>query len=173
MTDTLATSGEPPRRPRLPEDLAVRYGDSSAETPDESLQRAANDEPSVERGISPVGRRFGAGAQGKVLGMVGMVAAAGLLIVATLNRTLKALALAKTQGEEYHGTDPPIVLSGQYPLSRFLYLYVNQPPGKPLDPLVRELLRYVLSKEGQQTVVRDGYLPIPSKIAQEELAAIR
>lgn len=86
MTDTLAMSGEPPRRPRLPDDLAARYGEAAAEPPEEGLRRPANDEPAAERGISPVGRRFGSGAQGKILGMVGMVAAAGLLIVATWDR---------------------------------------------------------------------------------------
>ena len=86
---------------------------------------------------------------------------------------VKALALAARQGEPYHGTDPETVLTGQYPLSRFLYVYVNQAPNKPLDPLTRELLRYVLSREGQQVVIKDGYLPLPSKIAQEELAKIR
>lgn len=87
MTDTLATSGEPPRRPRLPDELAARYGEGAPEPPaEDNLRRAANDEPASERGISPVGRRFAAGTQGKVLGMVGMVAAAGLLIVATWDR---------------------------------------------------------------------------------------
>jgi type IV secretion system protein VirB10 len=86
MTDTLATSGEPPRRPRLPDELAARYGEGTAEAPEETRRQAANDEPDAERGISPVGRRFGGGEQGKVLGMVGMVAAAGLLIVATWDR---------------------------------------------------------------------------------------
>lgn len=85
MTDTFA-SAEPPRRPRLPDELAARYGEGAAEAPEEALRRAANDEPAAERGISPVGRRLGAGAQGKMLGMVGMVAAAGLLIVATWDR---------------------------------------------------------------------------------------
>ncbi|HEX7181808.1 MAG TPA: PstS family phosphate ABC transporter substrate-binding protein [Thermoanaerobaculia bacterium] len=86
---------------------------------------------------------------------------------------VKALALATAPGEPYHATDPEMVLTGQYPLSRFLYLYINQPPNRPLDPLVKELLRYVLSKEGQQTAVKDGYLPVSAKIVQEELGKIR
>ena len=81
---------------------------------------------------------------------------------------VKALNLAKEAGGQAYGTSPDLVLSGQYPLSRFLYLYINDPPDKPLDPLVRELVRFVLSREGQQVVVKDGYLPIPSKVAQED-----
>jgi len=65
------------------------------------------------------------------------------------------------------------VLSGKYPLSRFLYVYVNKAPNKPLDPLVREFLKYVLSQQGQQTVVKDGFIPLPNKIVQEELAKLQ
>jgi phosphate transport system substrate-binding protein len=59
--------------------------------------------------------------------------------------------------------------SGNYPLSRFLYVYVNRAPGKPLDPLTRELARLMFSKEGQEAVVKDGYFPIPASVAKEEL----
>jgi len=59
--------------------------------------------------------------------------------------------------------------SGSYPLSRFLYVYINRAPGKPLDPLTRELARLMFSKEGQEAVVKDGYFPIPASVAKEEL----
>jgi phosphate transport system substrate-binding protein len=65
------------------------------------------------------------------------------------------------------------VVSGKYPLARFLYVYVNKAPGKPLDPVVREFLRFVFSKEGQEIVVKDGYYPLPAKVVQEELARIQ
>ena len=61
------------------------------------------------------------------------------------------------------------VKSGKYPLSRFLYIYVNKAPGKPLDPLVKEYLKLIFSKEGQEVVVKDGYLPLPAAIVAEEL----
>jgi phosphate transport system substrate-binding protein len=64
------------------------------------------------------------------------------------------------------------VISGKYPLARFLYIYVNKAPNKPLDPLVREYLKFVLSRQGQTTVVKDGYIPLPAKIVQEELAKL-
>jgi phosphate transport system substrate-binding protein len=86
---------------------------------------------------------------------------------------VKAIALAKKAGGPWFGTDPQSVLSGKYPLSRFLYVYVNVPPGQPIDPLVREFLRFVLSREGQEIVVKDGYLPVSSAIAQEELARLK
>jgi phosphate transport system substrate-binding protein len=65
------------------------------------------------------------------------------------------------------------VLSGKYPLARFLYLYVNRAPGKALDPVVREFLKFIFSREGQEIVVKDGYYPITAKIVQEELAKIQ
>jgi len=62
--------------------------------------------------------------------------------------------------------------SGEYPLARFLFVAINRPPGRPLDPLVREFVRLILSREGQEIVVKDGYFPIPASIAQEELKKI-
>lgn len=51
-------------------------------------------------------------------------------------------------------------LTGKYPLSRFLYVYVNKDPKKGLDPLTKQFLTYVLSREGQEVVVKDGYYPL-------------
>lgn len=86
---------------------------------------------------------------------------------------VKPLKLAAKAGGTYYGVDPEDVYSGHYPLSRFLYIYINKAPNKPLDPLVREYVKYILSQEGQQVVVKDGYLPIAPKIAQEELAKLK
>jgi phosphate transport system substrate-binding protein len=61
------------------------------------------------------------------------------------------------------------VTSGKYPLSRFLYIYINKAPGKPLDPLVKEYVKLILSREGQEVVVKDGYLPLAPAIVGEEL----
>ncbi|MGH7129372.1 MAG: PstS family phosphate ABC transporter substrate-binding protein, partial [Planctomycetaceae bacterium] len=63
-------------------------------------------------------------------------------------------------------------ISGEYPLGRFLYVYVNKPPNEPLEPLVREFIRLVLSKQGQQVVVKDGYIPLPAQVAENYLAEI-
>jgi phosphate transport system substrate-binding protein len=64
------------------------------------------------------------------------------------------------------------VVSGKYPLNRFLYVYINKAPGKPLDPLVKEFVKFVLSKEGQEVVLKDGYLPLSAEIAKQELAKV-
>jgi len=80
---------------------------------------------------------------------------------------VKALGLA--EGTEFFAGGYENVKSGKYPLSRFLYIYINKAPGKPLDPLVKEFCRLVFSKEGQEVVVKDGYLPLPAAIVAEEL----
>ena len=64
------------------------------------------------------------------------------------------------------------VTSGKYPLARFLYVYVNKAPGKPLDPLPLEFLKLMMSKEGQEVVVKDGYMPLTPAIIKEELTKI-
>lgn len=63
-------------------------------------------------------------------------------------------------------------LSGDYPLARFLYVYVNKKPGEPLDKLTVEFLKFVLSKEGQEVVVKDGYFPMPAALLAETLEQI-
>ena len=78
--------------------------------------------------------------------------------------SVKALDLAAKEGAPFAKADPSDVYAGKYPLARFLMVYVNQAPGRPLDPLVREFLRMVLSKEGQEVVVKDGYLPLTPKM---------
>ncbi len=60
-------------------------------------------------------------------------------------------------------------LNGKYPIARYLYIYVNHNPKKPFDPLVKEFLKFALSKEGQEIVVKDGYLPLTAKMELDEL----
>jgi phosphate transport system substrate-binding protein len=84
---------------------------------------------------------------------------------------VKALKLAAKTGAPYYPADSEAVFAGTYPLARHLLVYVNKAPGRGLDPLVAQFLRYVLSREGQEIVVKDGYLPLPAKIAEEERSA--
>jgi phosphate transport system substrate-binding protein len=85
---------------------------------------------------------------------------------------VKAAKLADKEGGEYFDGSYANVTSGKYPLSRFLFLYVNKAPGKALDPLVKEFVKLILSKEGQEVVVKDGYLPLSPEIIKTELAKI-
>jgi phosphate transport system substrate-binding protein len=84
---------------------------------------------------------------------------------------VKAVPLADKGGAASDGNYDD-VKSGKYPLSRFLYIYINRAPGKPLDPIVKEYVKLILSKEGQEVVVKDGYLPLSAEIVKQELAKI-
>lgn len=82
---------------------------------------------------------------------------------------VKMLPLAKKAGKEYIAVNKETALDGSYPLSRILYVYINKAPNKPLDPVVKEFLTLVLSKQGQAGVEKDGYIPLPAKIADKYL----
>ncbi|PQO27211.1 PstS family phosphate ABC transporter substrate-binding protein [Blastopirellula marina] len=82
---------------------------------------------------------------------------------------VRALPLS-VKGEDY--VEPTAENADDYPMSRFLYIYVNYRPGSELDPLRREFLKYIFSQQGQKAVVKDGYLPITAELAAEQLNAV-
>jgi len=86
---------------------------------------------------------------------------------------VKAVALAKKDGEKAYEPSYENVLEGKYPLGRMLYLYVAKAPNKPLPKMTEEFLKFVLSKEGQEVVVKDGYLPLPAPVAMKQLAPLQ
>ncbi len=85
---------------------------------------------------------------------------------------VKLVPLAEKEGAAYSDGNYGDVKTDKYPLHRFLYLYINRAPGKPLDPVVKEFCKLIFSKEGQEVVIKDGYLPLPAEIVKQELAKI-
>ena len=83
---------------------------------------------------------------------------------------MRAVPLAKKDGGEFVEATAENAITGKFPLSRFLYVYVNKHPNKPLPPLERELFRMVMSKIGQGVVVKDGYIPLPNKVVEKYLS---
>ena len=81
---------------------------------------------------------------------------------------VRTVPLAK-KGTNYVDATLENVATGKYPLSRFLYVYVNKHPNKPLSPIEAEFLKMVLSKDGQKIVEKDGYVPLDSNMANREL----
>lgn len=77
---------------------------------------------------------------------------------------VRAVPLAKKDGKPFVEATPENAVKGSYPLSRFLYVYVNKHPNKPLAPLEKEFLKMVLSQSGQKIVIKDGYIPLPEKV---------
>lgn len=87
--------------------------------------------------------------------------------------SVRAVPLARTAGEPFVEATPSNAIAGEYPLARFLYVYVNKQPTRPLDPLTAEFLSLVLSREGQQVVVKDGYIPLPAPVAERQRALLQ
>ena len=87
--------------------------------------------------------------------------------------SVRAVPLSREAGKEFVSANPENAIAGKYPLSRFLYVYVNKAPGKPLPPLTAEFIKLVLSREGQEVVVKDGYIPLPAAVAERELKKIQ
>lgn len=85
---------------------------------------------------------------------------------------VKAVALGVKKGE-FFGPSLDNSLSGDYPLARFLYVYVNKKPNEPLDNLTLEFVKYIASKAGQNIVVKDGYYPLPSTVATATVDELR
>ncbi|SRR6266496_52102 len=83
---------------------------------------------------------------------------------------LKPLALAGRDGGPYIQPTKENFQNRTYPLTRSIFIYLNRPPGKPLDPKSKEFLRYILSREGQEDVQREGkYLPLTAEVVREQL----
>jgi phosphate transport system substrate-binding protein len=82
---------------------------------------------------------------------------------------VRAVPLSAKEGGKVVEATPANAYTNEYPLARFLLVYMNHRPGSELDPLRREFVRYVLSKQGQLDVVKVGYYPLPADVVQEEL----
>jgi phosphate transport system substrate-binding protein len=79
---------------------------------------------------------------------------------------VRALPIA-AEGTEYAEPSYENCLDGSYPLARFLYIYINKAPGKPLNATTAEFVKFIISKQGQEIVVKDGYYPLPAELANE------
>ncbi len=86
--------------------------------------------------------------------------------------SVRAVALSKKPGQPFIEASPENAVKGKYPLSRFLYVYVNKKPNQPLQPLEREFVKMVMSKTGQEVVVKDGYIPLPASVVAKTLKAL-
>lgn len=80
---------------------------------------------------------------------------------------VRAVPLAKGGGRNYVEANGINAIKGKYPLARFLYIYVNKHPNRPLPPLEKAFLDMVLSRLGQQVVVKDGYIPMPTRFVEQ------
>ncbi|HEV2947068.1 MAG TPA: hypothetical protein VGX70_06815, partial [Gemmataceae bacterium] len=83
-----------------------------------------------------------------------------------------AVPLARNAKSKPIEAAPEHAYTNEYPLARFLLIYVNYKPKSELDPLRREFIKYVFSKQGQQDVIKDGYMPVLAPIAFKALTSV-
>ncbi len=78
-----------------------------------------------------------------------------------------------TDGENYYEVSAENCVTGDYPIARFLFLYVNKNPREEMDTLTYEFLRFGLSRQGQEIVAQDGFFPLPAAVAQQVLDSLK
>lgn len=84
---------------------------------------------------------------------------------------VRTVPLAK-RGDNYVDATMENAVTGEYPLSRFLWMYVNKNPNKPFSPMEAEFIKMVLSQSGQKIVEKDGYVPLPAAVVSKQLSKL-
>jgi phosphate transport system substrate-binding protein len=112
------------------------------------------------------------GSASVVQSVTGQLNAIGYSGIGYKTSGVRAVPLAAKQGAPYVEAEAHYAIDGSYPLARVLYVYVNKKPNQPLPPMEREFFKMVLSKQGQTVVVKDGFVPLPAKMAEKALADI-
>lgn len=109
------------------------------------------------------------GSASVVMGVSEDIYGVGYSGIGYITSGVKAISLSKVKGETAYEASYENVLAGKYPLGRMLYVYVVKEPNHPVNKVTKEFLKLVLSKRGQEVVVKDGYLPLPASLAQKQL----
>lgn len=113
------------------------------------------------------------GSSAVVQGVTSSINGIGYSGIGYITSGVRALPLSKKDGQPFVMPDKEHALDGTYPLARVLYVYINKKPNHPLDNLQLEFLKMVLSKQGQETVVKDGYIPLPATLVEKALADLQ
>ncbi|MGD9973231.1 MAG: PstS family phosphate ABC transporter substrate-binding protein [Desulfatirhabdiaceae bacterium] len=85
---------------------------------------------------------------------------------------VRTVPIASGDGKPSYDANAENAYSGNYPLARFLYIYLNKNPNQAINPLQGEFIKFVFSREGQQIVIKDGFYPVTNALAQEDLKAL-
>lgn len=86
---------------------------------------------------------------------------------------IRVVPLANKGSSDYIEPTAENALNGRYPLTRYLFVYINKKPNEPLPLLEREFLKMVLSKQGQEAVIKGGYIPLPAIEAEKYLNELK
>jgi phosphate transport system substrate-binding protein len=82
---------------------------------------------------------------------------------------VRSVPIATKAGEKCFDANAENAYAGDYPISRFLYVYINKNPNQPLDPVRAEFVKFMLSRLGQEATVKDGYFPVTAEIVADDL----
>ena len=113
------------------------------------------------------------GSSSVVQGVASDLGAIGYSGIGYKTSGVRALPLSLEDGSALIEPNYANALSGSYPLSRYLYVYVNKAPSKDMDKLTSEFITFVLSKQGQEITIKDGYYPLPADVASEGRLALK
>jgi phosphate transport system substrate-binding protein len=114
-----------------------------------------------------------AGSSAVVQGVASDISAVGYSGIGYKTSGVKALGLTIKDGGSFVEPSYENCLNGTYPLARYLYVYVNKAPNKDMDKLTSEFITFVLSKQGQEITVKDGYYPLPADVANDSRLALK
>jgi phosphate transport system substrate-binding protein len=93
---------------------------------------------------------------------------------AWLTPEIKVLPLGARDGGPYYPLTLENVRERTYPMYADVFFFINRDPKKPVDPKVKEFMRYILSRQGQAQVMRDGkYLPLTAAVVRDQLAKLQ
>ena len=112
------------------------------------------------------------GSASVVMGITKDIAGIGYSGIGYKTSGVKTLKIAKKPGKKSYDATAKNVLTRKYPLGRMLYIYIDLKPGKPMPQNVKEFLKFVLSKEGQEIVAKDGYIPLPATVAAKQASLL-
>ena len=124
-------------------------------------------EHALEKGDFKTGVKEQPGSSAVVQGVASDLGGIGYSGIGYRTASVKAVPLAD-KGDKFIEPTYENCLSGDYPMARFLVIYVNKKPGAPLDKLTGEFLKFVQAKEGQEIVIKDGYFPLPKEVVDED-----
>ena len=113
------------------------------------------------------------GSASVVEGIANDIGAIGYSGIGYATSGVRALPLSDKKGGRAVTANYQNVLNGSYPLSRTLYIYVNKQPGQPLPKVVAEFIKFILSKEGQEIVVKDGFDPLTARMVDTQLNVLK
>ena len=109
------------------------------------------------------------GSSSVVQGVTESINGIGYSGIGYITSGVRAVPLAANDGDQAYAPTAENAFSGDYPLARYLLVYVNKHPNRELDPVTREFIKMIYSKQGQQIVDRDGYVPLPAEVVERML----